>query len=513
MAADFSTVVDAVLLHNMADATRDKARLDQATSHNQKLVGRLDALSEKVDEGNERVADAFESNTEVQSEMLQNTDPDSSKNQEQINEENKRQEGLVAALQGVGERVSNLGKQAKDFVGKTPTFIQALLSGVGFFALAKLLQTDTAKGVFTTIINALIKFGKDIKELLNGTKGFIQVIFDNFLTILAIVTAIKPKMVFNLLKKGIMSLAGYFDKAVDFVQDGGLKKIFDGASKSFANFKQGFKNFALKLKIQSRMALNMDKYKGKGTFDKSIKAAFSNFTNSFSKGIDKFNDKMGKLGTGIVNTFKSIDKALSQPGGMKKLLNSARVAIAGYYASFKSAVIGAFIFLKGLVLANPLTAILVAVGAALAIIGSYFGFFDPLIDGIMNIFKKIKGFFVGIYNAFAESAIGRFLGLNPITDDEVVPEEGEPPDGTEGAGTNRGGADSVMQDSPATQEKEMTQREMVANALNKLAGQGDKPTVISNVTNAPNQSQSVTNTQNTAIVDRDFLIKSLTSMA
>ena len=157
MAADFSTVVDAVLLHNMADATRDKARLDQATSHNQKLVGRLDALSEKVDEGNERVADAFESNTEVQSEMLQNTDPDSSKNQEQINEENKRQEGLVSALQGVGERVSNLGKQAKDFVGKTPTFIQALLSGVGFFALAKLLQTDTAKGVFTTIINALIK--------------------------------------------------------------------------------------------------------------------------------------------------------------------------------------------------------------------------------------------------------------------------------------------------------------------------------------------------------------------
>ena len=54
---------------------------------------------------------------------------------------------------------------------------------------------------------------------------------------------------------------------------------------------------------------------------------------------------------------------------------------------------------------------------------------------------------------------------------------------------------------------------MVANALNKLAGQGDKPTIISNVTNAPNQSQSVTNTQNTAIVDRDFLIKSLTSMA
>ena len=63
MAADFSTVVDAVLLHNMADATRDKARLDQATSHNQKLVGRLDTLSEKVDSGNKEVADAFQSNT------------------------------------------------------------------------------------------------------------------------------------------------------------------------------------------------------------------------------------------------------------------------------------------------------------------------------------------------------------------------------------------------------------------------------------------------------------------
>ena len=84
MAADFSTVVDAVLSHNMSDATRDKARLDQATSHNQKLVGRLDALSEKIDSGNKEVADAFQSNTEVQSEMLQNTDPDSSKNQEQI---------------------------------------------------------------------------------------------------------------------------------------------------------------------------------------------------------------------------------------------------------------------------------------------------------------------------------------------------------------------------------------------------------------------------------------------
>lgn len=512
MAADFSTVVDAVLSHNMSDATRDKARLDQATSHNQKLVGRLDALSEKVDSGNKEVADAFQSNTEVQSEMLQNTDPDSSKNQEQINEENKRQEGLVAALQGVGDRVSNLGKQAKDFVGETPTFIQALLAGAGFFALAKLLQSDSAKGVFTTIINALIKFGKDIKELLNGTKGFIQVIFDNFLTILAIVTAIKPKMVFNLLKKGIMSLAGYFDKAVDFVKDGGLKKIFDGASASFANFKKGFKQFSMSLKKQSTDALLWGQ-QGKGTFDKKIMGAFDGLKKNFKAAGDAVASGMNKAGSAIKNTFASINKALSEPGGMKKLLTSARVAIAGYYASFKSAVIGAFTFLKGLVLANPLTAILVAVGAALAIIGSYFGFFDPLIDGIMNIFKKIKGFFVGIYNAFAESAIGRFLGLNPITDDEVVPEEGEPPAGTEGAGGNTGGADSVMQDSPATQEKEMTQKEMVANALNKLAGQGDKPTVISNVTNAPNQSQSVTNTQNTAIVDRDFLIKSLTSMA
>ena len=38
----------------------------------------------------------------------------------------------------------------------------------------------------------------------------------------------------------------------------------------------------------------------------------------------------------------------------------------------------------------------------------------------VSIFEKIKGFFVGIYNAFAESPIGRFLGLNPITDDEVL---------------------------------------------------------------------------------------------
>jgi len=513
MAADFSTVVDAVLSHNMSDATRDKARLDQATSHNQKLVGRLDALSEKIDEGNERVADAFESNTEVQSEMLQNTDPDSAKNQEQINEENKRQEGLVGALQGVGDRITDLGKQAKDFAGETPLAIQALLAGAGFFALAKLLQSDTAKGVFTTIIQALIKFGKDIKELLNGTKGFIQVIFDNFLTILGIITAIKPKLVFNLLKKGIMKLAGYFDKAVEFFQDNDVKKMVgDKAKEIFGNLKNGIKGLGEGLKnFGKRLSTGIENLK-KGSADKALKGMFDKLRVGFKSAGDSVAGFMNKAGSKIKGGFSSLDKFMS--GGIKPMLAKAKVGMIGFFASMKSVIIGAFATLKGMLLANPLTAILVAVGAALAIIGSYFGFFDPLIDGIMNIFKKIKGFFVGIYNAFAESAIGRFLGLNPITDDEVVPGEGEPPDGTEGAGGNTaGGADSVMEDSPATQEKEMTQKEMVANALNKLAGQGDKPTVISNVTNAPNQSQSVTNTQNTAIVDRDFLIKSLTSMA
>ncbi len=510
MEADFSTVVEAILTHNMADATRDKARLDQATSHNQKLVGKLDSLSERVDEGNERVADAFESNTEVQSEMLKNTDPDSSKNQEQINEENRRQEGLIGALQGVGQRVSDLGKKGKEMINEIPSPIKALLMGVGFFALAKFLQSDTAKSVFTSIIKALMKFGKDIMELFNGTKSIIQVVFDNFLTILAIITAISPKLVFNLLKKGIMKLAGYFDKAVEFFQDNDVKKMVgDKATEVFSSLKSGIKDFGKGLKNFGKKFKNELRRLKKGSLDKSL----INMAKSVKEGAGK---ALKTYGESINGAFKSIGGGLSKAAtllksGIKPTMAAIHAGIGKFFVSMFTTIAGAFKTLVTILAANPIGLVIAAAIAALAF---FTDFFDPIIEGIMNIFQKIKAFFVGIYNAFANSLVGKALGLQPITDDEEPPKESEPPDGTEGAGQGRqGGADSVMQDSPATQEKEMTQREMVANALNKLAGQGDKPTVISNVTNAPTTSQSVTNTQNTAIVDRDFLIKSLTSMA
>ena len=152
-----------------------------------------------------------------------------------------------------------------------------------------------------------------------------------------------------------------------------------------------------------------------------------------------------------------------------------------------------FTFLKGLLLANPVTAIIVGIVALLAGLATYFGVFDPLFKSIANIFSSIKSFFVGLYNSFAETYLGKMLGLSPMVDDT-----GPTPVTPAPVNTN-------------TQTAEVIEE----NALNRTAANmntadGAQNTVVT--TNAPVTTTNNTTQSNISIIDTDRLFRHLTNM-
>jgi len=507
MEADFSSVIVQLRKNNDDEEKRDGYRLNQATAHSKKNTELLEKLTSDSSENIKTQNELSEGNESLKEEGKQERDAQNSR--------------LVDGLNKIGSGIKGLIQRSKDFVGETPSVIKALLTAGAFFALAKFLQSDFVKKVVVNIVLRLKKLVTDIMGLFEGEFTFgklFDVIKDNFLTILGVLTVLKPKMMFNLIKSSLFGLAGLIDKVGkdgdDAVKQSKMSKAFGKLKSSFKGLGEGLKNFG------NKISTGIENLK-KGSADKALKGMFSKVKNGFVKAGDSVAGFMNKAGSKLKSGFSGLDKFLS--GGIKPMMAKAKVGMIGFFASMKSVIIGAFSTLKGMLLANPLTAILVAVGIALALIGSYFGFFNPLIDGIMGIFKKIRGFFVGIYNSFAESRIGRYLGLNPITDDEEPPVEGPVPDGTEnGAGNpvpDPAAADPNMPDmeSPAVAEKALSATEMATNAASKLAalmgGQKGSQIIQTNVNNSKTTSSKNVSSKSTSIIDNNPIYRTVTSQA
>jgi len=295
-----------------------------------------------------------------------------------------------------------------------------------------------------------------------------------------------------------------------------MNKILGSVGGSLKGMRNGLGNFAKSLKRQSIEALHFGQ-SGKGSMDKKIKGAFKNFTTSFGKGMSSFNAGLGKLGNGIVGTFSSLNKTLTNPGGLKKIMSAAKLAMGAYFTAMKAAIVGSFSFLLGLILANPITAIIVAVVAILAGLGAYFGIFDGLFESIGNMFASVVDVFRSLYNYFAESALGKLLGLTPIAKGV---EKSVAKSDSSGVDLNQTESTSGMTTEYGDDYAGMVEGGDIAkssqeNALTKsgaaAGGTGDtgSNTVI---TNAPTTISNSTNQTDIEISDTDRLFQHLTNM-
>jgi len=496
---DFTTVVEEIRRSNAEEAKRDKYRLEQATAHSKKNSQLLEKALDRdihidLDGVGDVVGDAIDDQTaafEVTATKDDSDDTPPSVKAEEDDDDKKNQQTLVKLLGGIGDGIDKLFNDAKNFIGDTPTVMQALLAAGGFFLLAEFLQSPMAQDIIMTIFDSLKQLFGDIATLSQDftVGGLIDLVKNNFLTLIGILTAFKPKMMFNLAKKAVMGLAGMFDGAANFFKEGGMDKILSSVGGSLKGMREGLGNFAKSLKRNSALGtLGME-----GSMDKKIKGAFKSFTTSFGKDMDSFNTGLNKLGNGIAGTFNSLGKTLSEPGGMKKILSAAKLAMGSYFAAMKATIVGSFKFLLGILMANPITAIIIGIVALLAGLATYFGVFDPLFEAVASVFSSIKGFFVGLYNSFADTYLGRKLGLTPMVDDT-----GPTPVTPAPVNTN-------------TQTAEVIEE----NALNKTAANmntadGAQNTVVT--TNAPVTTTNNTTQSNISIIDTDRLFRHLTNM-
>ena len=528
---DFTTVNDTLKDNNAAEAKRD-SNLNKNIGHLKKVVEDTGKLQARVAvEAHHRAIEATEDAAD------RSFTPPSVKAEKDADDDAKHGD-LQKALGKIGGGLSKMFDNAKKFVGDTPSLMNAFLMAGGFFLLAEFLQSDMAASVVTTIIDSLTQLFGDIATLSKDftVGGLIDLIKNNFLTLISILTLLKPKLMFNLAKKAIMGMASMFDGAANFFKEGGMDKILDSVGGSLKGMKAGLSNYANSLKdgfgnFTKNMKNNVKKFKEfglEGGFDKkllesvqSFKTSFGNgikgFTTSFGKGFDAVKGGLVSFGGSISNAFGSLSTALTQPGGLKKIMSAAKLAMGAYFTAMKAAIVGSFSFLLGLIMANPITAIIVAVVAILAGIGAYFGIFDGLFESIGNMFASVVDVFRSLYNYFAESALGKLLGLTPIAKgvEKSVAESD-----SSGADLNQTESTSGMTTEYGDDYAGMVEGGDIAkssqeNALTKsgaaAGGTGDtgSNTVI---TNAPTTISNSTNQTDIEISDTDRLFQHLTNM-
>ena len=141
---DFTTVVEEIRRSNAEEAKRDRYRLEQATAHSQKNSQLLEkALDRDIENNLDEVSDAIDDQTSafVGPLMASTDDSDDDKpasvKAEEDDDNKKNQQPLVKLLSNIGDGVNKLFTDAKNFVGDTPTVMQALLAAGGFFLLAE----------------------------------------------------------------------------------------------------------------------------------------------------------------------------------------------------------------------------------------------------------------------------------------------------------------------------------------------------------------------------------------
>ena len=484
------------------DATKDAATSSEETSKN------TEKMVETAQEGVEAQKDTSEGIKQANELGKGNASADKAKTQT-----SKAQEGrLIKGLKGIGSGIKGLLKKASDFAGATPSVIKALLTGGAFFLLAKFLQSDFAQNVVFKIYMRLKKLGKDIMEFDFSFMGLYNIIKDNFLTIVGILAVFKPKLLFNIIKGSLFGLAKVIDsfgkETTKATKQSGMGKVFGKLKGSFASLKKGVAKFGSRIKQEAHLGL----YK-KGTLDKIIKDKFRNAGGAIKRSI-------GGMTKGLKGAFRALGKLSLK--NTAALLTNGITAMLKYIGRLAMLLITPFKILGAALLANPIALIIIGIIAIFIAIGRKLGIFKKLGNFLGNLFDKIVNAFRSLYNYFANTRIGKTLGLTPITDEASGEPKKGPNDGTKKggeAGANfEGDEDSSSDIEPelTPEQKKQAAFDIKANALDKLAsmiGTSKGQNQQININNSKNNNSKSVTAANIAIDDNDPVTATLKGQA
>ena len=440
----------------------------------------------KVQEQTDAITDPLQVTAKSAAETADKTDPPSVK-AEKTADKKRDQQTLVDLLGGIGDGVNKLFDNAKNFIKDQSMVSQGVFAGLGLYALSEFLQSDFALDMMTTVISSLTALFGDIEELSKDftVGGLIDVVKDNFLTLIGILTALAPKSMFNLAKKAIMGTAGFFDKSIEFYKDGGIKKSFANIGTQFESFKDGLKSFGKNIK-------NGLEFVRKGGLDEMIKKTYTSMATSMG-GAFKYIRVMTKL---MFRKLRILKKMIATKGFFPMLNSiwlSALKSVALLAKGLTSMIIAPIKFLATAIVANPIAAAILAVVGIFTYIAGKLGFLDPIIDALKNAWNAFTGGLVSLYNSVAS-----FLGFDTISDDPA----------TTTTPTNFNATNLEMADNEMAELAE-------ENALNRTAaGMNTSDGEATNVVTTNNTSSSVTNNtqSDVSIVDTDRLFRHLTNM-
>ena len=489
------------LLQESVDATKDGAVSSEESSKN----------SEKVVEHQAHMLYAADESLRISKADFEANKGNASATKASDGKKKAQEDRLTKGLKGIGSGIKGLLKKASDFSGATPSVIKALLTGGAFFLLAKFLQTDFAKNVIFKIYMRLKKLGKDIMEFDFSFMGLYNIIKDNFLTIVGILAVFKPKLLFNIIKGSLFGLAKVIDnfgkETTKATEQSGMGKVFGKLKGSFASLKKGVAKFGSRIKQEAHLGL----YK-KGTLDKIIKDKFKNAGSAIKGSIKGMSGSLVK-GFNAIGTLGRKGAALFTKKGLlaagKYLLNLGRMLIV----PFKTLIMA--------LLANPIGLAIAVIVGIFIYIGHKLGIFKKLGKFLSNLFTKIVNAFRSLYNYFANTRIGKALGLTPITDEPT----GEPKEGKDTVeGSGKAGAESEGDEdgssdieSQTPEQKKQAAFDIKANALDKLASMIGKNKgqnqVQMNVNNSKNNNSKNVTSNSIAVDDTDPVIQSLKGQA
>ena len=475
-------------------AVKEQTEVIKDTSSESTLSKKMDETAEKISssiagpiqEQTDAITDPLQVTATSAAETAEKTDPPSVK----AGKEDKKkqdQQTLVKLLGGIGDGVNKLFDKAKNFIKDQSIVSQGVFAALGLYALSEFLQSDFALDVMTSVISSLSALFGDIEELSKDftVGGLIDVVKNNFLTLIGILTALAPKSMFNLAKKAIMGTAGFFDKSIKFYKDGGIKKSFGNIGTQFESFKDGLKSFGKNIK-------NGLKFVRRGGLDAMIKRTYTSMATSMG-GAFKYIRVMTKL---MFRKLRLLKKMIATKGFFPMLNSiwlSALKSVALLAKGLTSLIITPIKFLATAIFANPIAAAILAVVALFTYIAAKLGFLDPIIDALKNAWAAFTGGIKSLYNSVAG-----FLGFDTISED---PASTTTP--TNFNATNLEMADNEM----AGLAEENALNKTAANMNNTSAPIQTNVITTTNASNTSNTTQS-----NISIIDTDRLFRHLTNM-
>ena len=359
-------------------AVKEQTEVIKDTSSESTLSKKMDETAEKISSSivgpMQEQTDAFVGPLQVTAKSAVETADKTDDPSVKAGKEDKKkqdQQTLVKLLGGIGDGVNKLFDNAKNFIKDQSIVSQAVFAALGLYALSEFLQSDFALDVMTSVISSLSALFGDIEELSKDftVGGLIDVVKNNFLTLIGILTALAPTTMFKLAKKAIMGTAGFFDKSIKFYKDGGIKKSFAKIGTQFEGFKDGLKSFGKNIK-------NGLKFMRRGGLDAMIKRTYTSMATSMG-GAFKYIRVMTKL---MFRKLRLLKKMIATKGFFPMLNSiwlSALKSVALLAKGLTSLIITPIKFLATAIFANPIAAAILAVVALFTYIRSQAGFLRP----------------------------------------------------------------------------------------------------------------------------------------